>query len=335
MIEIMIRLVVFFTALVRRVSSRLPRFEQLMRIRWTDAEFKGVIDACALAGHPLGFIYHWHIINAALIHGMRRMSREAIIKMALNHEKLSGWDVVANTAPNQGLVIATPHYGHFVLSIITLGQHLEGKRDLYVFYEDPLSHGSNSVFDQLHHVIFGENSSKKIVHNNRKGIVAAIKGLQAGGILLIMPDVYSSIVDTYAFPFFGRYRHAMLGTGTLAYRARASIVPMVSVPSATGLGFTTTFAQPIPTNVEPEPSRADLVVPFEATTRLFESYQAIMSAGSPVYWQYTPSHFASREEPTLPLDSVIGLLEMLPLDVRAIFGNTQVLDLDSEQSQRV
>lgn len=330
MIESILRLAIFATRPIRLTTQRLPMFERLMGIRWSDAEYAGVLKACGLAGQRLGVAYHWHIINALLIHGMRRMDREAIIKMALANEDLLGWENVAAADPERGLVIATPHYGQFVLSIITLGVHLEGTRDLYIFYEDPKNHGTNSVFDQLHHVIFGEHSSTKIVHNNRKGIVAAIKGLQAGGVLLIMPDVYASKIETYYFDFFGRTRQAMLGTGTLAHRTGASIVPMLSLPSAGGLGFTTAFAAPIPTLGEPNPSGlADLTVPYSVTAKMFQSFQSLMM-GQAIYWQYAPAHFATDPTPFPDPSVVLEFSSMLPTDVRGIFAAPVLLDLDSE-----
>ena len=72
-------------------------------------------------------------------------------------------------------------------------------------------------------------------------MVRAIRSLQDGAAVVIMPDVYKNEHDTFFVPFCGRPLNVMFGTAALARKTSAAILPMVSRPLARGLGFDSAF----------------------------------------------------------------------------------------------
>ena len=76
-----------------------------------------------------------------------------------------------------------------------------------------------------------------MIHNTRAGLVKAIRGLQQGAVVIIMPDVYQDESETYQLPFCGRPLSVMLGTAALARKTGAGVLPMIARAESTGIRF--------------------------------------------------------------------------------------------------
>jgi len=198
-------------------------------------------------------------------------------------------------ATGRALVLAIPHHGCYVDSIIGLALHIAGRRRLVVFYEDPARHATNDRFDELAERLFPNDGRLEVAHNSRAGLRFAMRALAQGGVVVLMPDVYGPDVATYPVPFAGRTRQAALGAAHLARRAGGGVLPAVSSPLRRD-GFRTEFGLLI------ESQQLGTVCPYKgqdvasdylATRELFRSLQELMR-GRYLYWQYASSHFLGQ-----------------------------------------
>lgn len=203
-------------------------------------------------------------------------------------------DSLASAA--RGILIATPHYGHFVLSILALAERLSRTRKVFLFYDPPAVHTSNEVFDELHQRVFGGISSQVfVIHNNRAGITRAVRELRMGAAVVIMPDVYKDVAATYQISFCDRIRNVMLGTATLARKTDALILPMLPKPLGV-TDFQSLFGEALMPSKEIG-DRRDLermiYVDYLTTTKLFSQFEQLMGSDA-MQWQYSRSHFATQ-----------------------------------------
>jgi hypothetical protein len=203
---------------------------------------------------------------------------------------------------SNGLIVATPHHGHYILSIVALAERLRSSREILIFYGAPDTHPGNEMFDYLYSRLFGDASSGvRVIHDNRKGILHALRGLNAGAVVVIMPDVYKNEEDTYVIPFCGRPLNVMLGTAALARKTQSAILPMISLPTGIGpLGFNSVFGRRMADGVADLPSvdhdthDIDVVhTDYRVTLKMFTHFESVM-AKSVVHWQYIRSHFTRQ-----------------------------------------
>jgi len=199
---------------------------------------------------------------------------------------------------NQGVVIAMPHHGHYIASIISIMERIRESRDIYMFYGDPKTHGGNEVFDKLADQLFSRSSGAHILHTDRKGMADALKALKNGSVVFIMPDVFMRREDTFAIPFFDRQLNVMLGAATLARKTNSIIIPAISMPNS-GLHFSTIFDAPIEISEIiseiPENMRADYSIDYATIVRIFSFYEKSM-LNKVIYWQYIRQHFRKKKK---------------------------------------
>lgn len=285
--------------LLCRWDTRLPLLERLLDLQLAPHEFRSIRIACDRSSATMGEYYLWKLTQLRVIAHVRRLSKEATQAMvaACDH---SDYQSLRMPKPGRGLLVAIPHHGHFVLSILGLIERVSNERRVYVFYEAPEQHKSNEIFDLLYERLYGDSTGNVgVLHNNRQGLARAIRELQRGSIVVILPDVYKNVYDTYQLQFFGFSRNVMLGTALLARRTDAIILPMVSQPFGQGLDFTTAFGTPMkPLQASLEQVKAGwekeatVHADYRTMTALFCAFESLMEAGL-IYWQYSRTHFAS------------------------------------------
>lgn len=296
---------------LRRFDARIPMFERIMRCELPEAEAAAMAAVCQRMGHRFGAFYAWKMEQMALISTLRSMDRKAVLSLVAAKDGSDYSRLDATLAGPGGLLVALPHHGHFVLSIIGLCKRLQGKRGVSVFYDAPEVHASNGIFDVLHACLFGAgDSGVAVLHNNRAGIVGAMKALRAGQVVVIMPDVYRNPEDTYQIPFCGSRRNVMLGSATLARRSGARILPMVSRVGSAQFEFSSVFGSPLDPHAGGGDPVRDTHADFRTTLGFFSQFEPLIE-DQLLHWQYAARHVA--REPSHPPPSVEVILAAAPM----------------------
>lgn len=319
---------------LRSLDLRLKWIETVLDLRLTGVEFASIKVACAKSLRTLGSYYHWKIEQLVLIASVKRLSTAATLRLIASSDETDyGW-IAKLEDDRRGLLIAVPHHGHFVFSLVALAEKLQWQRPVFVFYDPPTAHTSNEIFDVLHGRIFGTESSRvNILHNNRAGISRAIKELNRGSAVVIMPDVYKDVHDTYPIPFCGNSRKVMLGTAVLARKTNSNILPLVSHPTGRIMGFKTLCGEPLaPAAVVKEAPRADAEVSahvdYRTTVRMFQQFEASMS-NRLIHWQYCRNHFIGRHTmPAMSEDEVANAASLFLADPRVRVDLISPIHLD-------
>jgi hypothetical protein len=288
--------------LLRRCDMRLPLIETMLDLQLTPSEYRSIRISCERSDATLGEYYLWKIAQLSVIASVRRLSKKATRAMVAACDHSDYQPVLRTLEPGRGLLVATPHHGHFVLSIIGLVEHMLGKRQIFVFYEAPAQHSSNSIFDVLYERLFGDLADQVgILHNNRQGLARAIRQLKRGSVVVILPDVFKDVHETYQIPLFGSSRNVMLGTALLARRTGAGILPMVSQPFGDRMDFSSRFGELIePFHASAEHIHAGLEAEatvhadYRTMSMLFAAFEPLM-APKLIHWQYSRSHFAQSQ----------------------------------------
>ena len=296
----------------------------------TDADHDALAKACAASGQTLGVFYHWHYQMLLIARRVKALDR-AGIETAIDRYDETDYGPLdrALERPN-GLLLAIPHHGPFILSNIALMRYLarKGKRVL-VFYASPATNAGNAVFDHLYEVMFGDaGSGIEVIHDTRAGMIKAIRGLQAGAAVLIMPDVFKNEDDTYQVPFCGHPFNVMLGTGTLARKTASSVLPVVSHPQGAGMAFHCSFGPLLQTGPSSD-DVGDLQEDYRILARTFAFYESVMQ-GEILYWQYVRQfymdggHFA-RVHP----EDIREILDLALQSAPCNLGLDRLVDLDA------
>ncbi|MBK7144008.1 MAG: hypothetical protein IPH76_01895 [Xanthomonadales bacterium] len=228
----------------------------------------------------------------------------------------------------RGLLIAIPHHGHYVLSMASLAAKISLRREVLVFYGDPKTHPGNEIFDDLHVLIYeGAESRVTIIHDNRAGLSKAIRALQNGSAVLIMPDVYKDLDDTFQLPFCGRPYDVMLGTAALARRTHSNILPTVAIPIRPGIRFANQFG-PLLHGRQPNSVTA-AVTSFEdykVTAAMFHAFEAIMDSEIH-HWQFVRQHYQrSGSFPVLDEDQLESLTELVLRSSKVALNPSAAID---------
>lgn len=309
---------------LRQIDKRIPWLERQLDLKFSDAEADRIITSCQQAGVKIGRYYHWKIEQHALVSCMQGMDRASFMRMLARSDK-SDYSLLDKELDKDqaGFLLAIPHHGHFVASIIACVQHIFKRRHISIFYESPKNNSSNAIFDATHECYFGEASEVSVIHNTRSGLIQAIRELRDGQVVIIMPDIYRSPEDTWKVPFFGGYRSAMLGTAVLSRRTGARIIPMVSRISTSLFEFSTCFSQAITLDQGKLNGSTDVYDDFITTSRIFSAFEKSM-AGQFYAWQYTRDHSITLREPATPnTNDMLKFGELLLEDPRINIGASE------------
>ncbi len=280
---------------LRTITRRVRLLDRILQIECTDSEFSGINAAYASDGRRIGDFYYWKAVNTVLLLRMKQLDARGI-RALISTLARPAFEPPA-LEPGRGIIFSIPHHGHFVMSIISIAERISIDRDVYVFYDSPESHASNALFDVLHEKIFMARASRvHIIHNDRRGLATALKALGSGAALIILPDVYKNVTDTFVFPFYGKQWNAMIGTATLARRTNAIVYPVVSRPRRCLYEFETILSSPI------APDQEDISIldtnatylDYRTTLKMFMAFEKLMQSNL-AFWQYASTLFANTK----------------------------------------
>lgn len=180
------------------------------------------------SGPPLqpGFA-HAHfaaIIQAqALFNWLRSASPRQISNYITGHVRMEASPAVRELLTgDDGLVLSTPHYGPFAVGCVFFLRHLANRR-FNLFYDSPERNPYNTDFEPTFRKV---QPQVKILGNDRRALMAAIKALRRGEVLTMMPDVVHDVGDAMAVRFMNRLMRAMPGTAFFAHTAAVPIIPV-------------------------------------------------------------------------------------------------------------
>lgn len=310
---------------IQLLDGNLTSLDRLLGRELTIPQVNAIAQACRAGGRRFGAYYHWKLRQIAQVATMRTLDRNKAIALVRSNDHSEYAPLDDAMADPRGLLIAIPHHGHYVQGIIAMCERLEGKRDVFVFYESPEAHETNAVFDVIHERVFGNADSKvSILHNNRVGLVRALKELRKGSVVFLLPDVYKHVENTYRVPFCGMQRDFMLGSAVIARRSNARILPVVVQPMQDLFGFTNRFCSQIEVGQTDGSQEGDLHADYRATLGMFRALQPLME-DSLFYWQYAYTHqsvdCASGTNPVdvssavLLKDPYINLSQFTPIQI--------------------
>lgn len=280
-------------------------------------EFEAVQEACKRSRVKFGAYYHWYLQKKIMARCVRRLSRSEV-RAAMGQMDATNYSTLEGTASQPGgLLVAIPHHGHYIPSIMGMIENLRGGREVLVFYGSPNTHTGNALFDDLHECLYGDmQRDVQVIHDTRNGMARALRGLHNGAAVIIMPDVYKLEKDTYLIPFCGRALNVMLGTATLARKTGAMILPAVSRPFPYTLGFKTVFGPVIKPALALSDTDDALHRDYRTTVLMFRSFENWMRAEI-VYWQYARTHYAKKREfPDLDQEAIKAVADMFFDDPR-------------------
>jgi len=122
------------------------------------------------------------------------------------------------------LIFATPHYGAITVACAAAAHLLRQRKVLNVFF-DKERHGLKlgAFFESA-----GIQASTLL--GGLAGIRTALRALERGECLAILPDAFDDIDRTLVVPFFSRLLRVASGTASLALRSSALIVPAFAAP---------------------------------------------------------------------------------------------------------
>lgn len=272
--------------------------EKLLGLRMSDEDFRFAEQACFESEARIGDFYAWKMMLALYSVVLRKLDGKGLFDLIGEMDRTEYNWLESSNGCSSGLIVAIPHHGLFVLSILALAERLRSSRSVYIFYESPEVLASNRTFDLVYRRMFdGTDSGVTILHNTGKGIAAAIRALGVGGVVIMMPDVFADVEKTYLVPFLGHSFNTALGAGSLSARTGAGILPVVSEVSMDLRGFTTRKSSLIEAGIQCETwadsSIGRLLEEYGRTARLFSQLEQLMRH-SLHQWQYFPRGFQGR-----------------------------------------
>jgi lauroyl/myristoyl acyltransferase len=299
----LIRSALAVAAPLKRIRVRSKWIEGRLNLPLNDADHVQIAKALARDSVKIGTYYHWYLEKALVARGLKKATRERVLAMAKAADKTDYTKLDQLFQDPKGLVLSIPHFGNYILAIVSLFVRYGHNRDIGVFYAPPETNSGNAVFDFIYTLCFKNDpaSRTRVLHANRAGLVEAMKLLRSGGTLLMLPDVCLSPDDAYLIPFLGRTFDAMLGSGSLARRTNSRLVPVMAIQTG-NLAFEIRSADPIRAypGTAPAGSRYDdLASDYAATANMFAAYEAWM-AGHTYMWQPIREHFLK----TAPIPSL-------------------------------
>jgi lauroyl/myristoyl acyltransferase len=308
-----IRLALAMAAPIKRITARTQWLEERLELPLSDADHVQIAKALERDTRELGDYYHWYLEKALVARELKNATREGVLAIATAADRTDYTQLDHLFQDTAGLVLAIPHFGNYILAIVSLFERYGRDREIGVFYAPSESNKGNEVFDFIYELCFRSNpaSRTRILHANRAGLVDAMKLLRAGGALLMLPDVSLNTADAYVVPFLGRTFDAMLGSASLARRTNSRLVPVMPIQTG-NLAFQIQHADPIrptgPAAAAVSPY-ADLAADYAATVRMFATFEKWM-AGHTYMWQPIREHFV-KSAPYQELDPQ-GLEKLWP-----------------------
>jgi KDO2-lipid IV(A) lauroyltransferase len=216
--------------------------------------------------------------GGVLLAHLRQLDQAGLRAYARKHVHYLDVDAMRHVAAHDGpVVLITPHYGAYLPASLRLIADVGPRKRFNVFFDDPADNASTVDYEPIYRRFGGPAT---VLYNNRRAVVAALKALQRGEVLTMMPDVYDVAGNHVAVPFLGGLTHAMTGTAFFALRANALLVP-VYCHYTHGQDCVLDVQRPIPLSDSPDPDQAL----YETTAAIFANMEAQLRR-RPAPWIY-------------------------------------------------
>lgn len=320
---------------IRRLRSQSPLIERHLKLRLDEREARSIQTASDRIGVPFGAYYYWQLQKTVVNNHIRRLKKRSILSMvaALDTTDYAPLDQLRDDP--RGLLVALPHHGHFILSIVAVVERLRDAREVYIFFGSPKTHAGNEIFDDLHAHLFGHLPGVHVIHDNRSGLARALRALPQGAAVIIMPDVYRNEHDTFVVPFCGRQLSVPLGTASIARKTNSVILPLVSLPTERAPGFRNVFGDAIAPTIESPDAEAGSLDDddtvhrdYGVTLRMFRHFEQVMDR-SILHWQYVRGHYLREAPfPSLTAQALKDLIDPFFADPRTNVNLGNPLRLD-------
>lgn len=305
---------------IGRLHRRIHWLERFLETPLSDQDHRALQVACARSDCRFGRFYHWYLQKKVISSIWRTISREGVLRMvsSLDRSDYAGLD--AALAQQRGLLLALPHHGLYINTIVALIERVRTGRDIYIFYGDPATHPGNEVFDALCRRVWLDDpqSRVQVLYDNRQGLAKALRSLQQGAAVIIMPDVFKDEMDTLQIPFCGRAMNIMMGTAVLARKTGAAILPLVCRPEGRGMDFVTEIGPCLDCS-EPAAGEQDVsaeLLNYRTMLNVFRYYESVMGKQI-VYWQFARQMYAHDAElPRLDREGMMRAAEAMVDDAR-------------------
>jgi len=105
---------------LRLIRRQLPHLEHRLQLTLDREDLESVIEGCTRCSVRIGSFYHWYLQKLLIARELRRMDGRKILERLRSLDK-SRYELLTKvhaTAANRGLLVAIPHHGHYVLSIV-------------------------------------------------------------------------------------------------------------------------------------------------------------------------------------------------------------------------
>lgn len=271
-------------------------------------------------GSNLGAYYHWYFQKLLVAEAIKRSDQESARAFITAADKTNYAAAEALIQSQTGVLVAIPHHAHYILTMTALAARIGQQRKVKVFYASPKTNKGNSVFDQLHILLFSDPAfGVEVIHNTRQGLIQALKGLKNGEIVFIMPDAFEDVTATMMLPFCGALIDVMLGTAILARKTGAWILPLVSQTVGHGLAFGAHFGEPIHlrarVGLNPEQER---ISDYAVMRDVFAQFERMMKKDL-LLWQSVLQHGIDEKMPVTLADGPELPMEIKHLRLDPIF----------------
>lgn len=180
-------------------------------------------------------------------------------------------DVIGSNRP---LVVCTPHYGACLVGLLAAIDLLRAHREVFLFYDRERQNL------RLRQLFLRAGMSESMLLGGLAGIVTALRALDRGQALIMLPDVFDDISNTIVIPFFGRLLRVAPGTAALALRSGALIVPVFPAPD-TRFGVRLAVGQPIDSAIFAGRDRRQAI--FELSCGIFREIEHQLRR-TPEHW---------------------------------------------------
>ncbi len=182
-------------------------------------------------------------------------------------------DVIGSNRP---LVICAPHYGACLVGLLAAINLFRGHKEVFLFYD------RERQDSRLRQLFLRAGMSESMLLGGFAGIVTALRALDRGQALIMLPDVFDDVSNTIVVPFFGRLLRVAPGTAALALRSRALIVPVFPAPDVR-FGVRLAVGQPIDSATFAERDRRQAI--FALSCWIFREIEQRLRR-TPEHWHY-------------------------------------------------
>jgi lauroyl/myristoyl acyltransferase len=308
------------TTPVSLLDQRIRWLERYLETPLTDSDETALRVACARSGARFGEFYHLYFQKKVISKIWRTIQKDEILRMIHDLDRSHYLALDAALEQKRGLLLALPHHGLYINTIVAVTERVRRSRDIYIFYGDPATHAGNEVFDSLCKRIWlnDPDSRVHVVYDNRAGLVKAIRALKDGAAVIIMPDVFKNEIDTFQIPFCGRTMNIMLGTAVLARKTDSAILPIVCRPVGYGMNFVTEQG-PCISVAQPMGGEGDVdeaLLNYRTMLKVFSYCESIMDKQI-IHWQFARQLYVHDAEfPVLDGSSIEATSTLLVEDAK-------------------